>query len=184
MSSVNIIAVVGSSRKESINLKLFNAIKKLAPAEADINLVEISQLPLFNQDDEANPPDVVKQFKAKIEAADGVLFITPEHNRSFTASIKNAMDWGSRPYGSNSWDKKPSAVTGATGGMVGTFGAQNHLRQVAVGINTYMMANPQVYFTGAYEKFNDQGELIDDDSAEVIKNFAASFVDWVKTFKN
>jgi chromate reductase len=184
MSNITIAAIVGSLQKDSLNKKLFSAIKASSPEGVEIKFVDISKLPLFNQDDERGDlPAAVKIFKAEIEAADGVLLITPEHNRSFTAAIKNAIDWGSRPYGSNSWDAKPMAVTGASGGPLGAFGAQTQLRQTLLFANGRIMPAPEMYFGLATEKFDDHGELIDDGVREVVKNFTDAVVNWVRILK-
>lgn len=184
MSNITIAAIVGSLQKDSINKKLFSAIKANAPEGVDINFVDISQLPLFNQDDERGElPQAVVTFKKAVDVADGVLLITPEHNRSFTAAMKNAVDWGSRPYGSNSWDAKPVAITGASGGQYGTFGAQTQLRQTMLFPNGRVMPAPEMYFNLANQKFDEHGELIDDAVVEVVKNFTEAVVNWVKIFK-
>src|SRR6266568_9634094 len=130
MAKIKIAAIVGSNRRESINAKLAHALASLGADRADFEFIAIGDLPLYNQDLEAELPQSVVRFKSQIAAADGLLFVTPEHNRSIPALLKNAIDWGARPYGQNSWSGKPAAITGTSPGTIGTAAAQLHLRQV------------------------------------------------------
>ena len=130
MSQYQIAVVVGSLRKDSYNRALATALAKLAPAEFTFKQVEIGDLPLYNQDDDANQAPAVKRLKGEIEAAQGLLFLTPEYNRSFPGVLKNAIDHASRPYGQNSWAGKPAGVIGVSVGVIGTALAQQHLRSV------------------------------------------------------
>ena len=144
-----IAVIVGTNRRESINRRLAQALGKLRPDRLDFPFVRIDDLPIYNQDDEANLPASVVRFKAEIEAADGILFVTPEHSRSIPAVLKNAIDWGARPWGKNSWTGKVAAVTGTSPGAISTALAQQHLRQIlgAQGVvltagETYLPSSP------------------------------------------
>ena len=119
MAKIKIAAIVGSNRRESINAKLAHALASLGADRADFEFIAIGDLPLYNQDLEAELPQSVVRFKSQIAAADGLLFVTPEHNRSIPALLKNAIDWGARPYGQNSWSRKPAAITGTSPGALG-----------------------------------------------------------------
>jgi chromate reductase len=130
MAKVKVAVVVGSNRRDSINRKLAQALAGLAEGRLAFHFVSIEDLPLYNQDLEGELPQSVVRFKSEIAAADAVLFVTPEHNRSIPAVLKNAIDWGARPYGQNSWSGKPAAITGTSPGALGTAVAQLHLRQV------------------------------------------------------
>ena len=128
----NVAVIVGSLRKNSINRKVANAVGELAPAELKLGIVEIGHLPIYNQDVDENPPAVWTEFRNRIRASDAVLFVTPEHNRSVPAALKNALDIGSRPYGKNAWRGKPGAVISSSPSAIGGFGANHHLRQSLV----------------------------------------------------
>ena len=181
--TINIAAINGSLRKKSINGKFLKALISLAPDGVNVNIINISKLPLYNSDFDTNYPKVALDFKADIAANDAVLFVNPEHNRSFTAAMKNAIDWGNHPYGQNVWDGMPAAVTGASGGAIGTFGAQNHLRQVLVMVGVNAMTAPQLYFqTG--DHMSDEGEIIDDGTLAIINEFWEAFVIWINRFKD
>jgi chromate reductase, NAD(P)H dehydrogenase (quinone) len=129
---LDVVVIVGSLRRGSINRKVANALVELAPEGLKLSIVEIGQLPIYDQDGDENPPAEWTAFRERIRAADAVLFITPEHNRSVPAALKNALDVGSRPYGKNAWNGKPGAVVSASPGGIGGFGANHHLRQSLV----------------------------------------------------
>ena len=145
MSKYNIAVVVGSLRKDSFNRKLANAIIKLAPPEFSFKQVQISDLPLYNQDDDANQADSVKRLKNEIKNAQGVLFVTPEYNRSIPGVLKNAIDNASRPYGQNAWEGKPAGIVGISIGVIGTAMAQQHLRNVLAFLNMPTLGQPEVF---------------------------------------
>ena len=147
--TLDVAVLVGSLRKDSINRKMANALAELAPEGLKLSIVEIGQLPIYNQDADENPPTEWKAFRERIRAADAVLFVTPEHNRSVPAALKNAIDVGSRPYGQSAWNGKPGAVVSASPGGVGGFGANHHLRQSLVFLNVPAMAQPEAYCGGA-----------------------------------
>jgi chromate reductase len=127
---VRILVIIGGLSKNSINKKLFELIKPLAPKDFEFDSYDISLLPFYSQDIETDLPNVVMEFKKKVSASDGVIFITPEYNRSMPGVLKNAVDWCSRPYGAGLWNKKPSAVLGASPGPIGTFAAQTDLKKI------------------------------------------------------
>ncbi len=163
MSTTRDVAVfVGSLRKESFNRKLANALIAMAPAPLKLEIVEIRQLPLYNQDDDANPPAASAAFKARVQKADAVLFVTPEYNRSVPGVLKNAIDVASRPYGKSAWDGKPGAVISLSPGGVGGFGANHHLRQSLVFLNVPAMPQPEAYIGNSAKLFDEAGKLTDD----------------------
>lgn len=174
-----VLALIGGISKDSLNKKFYRALKEHAPTDVSLETFDISRLPFFSQDIENDLPASVREFKKQIEDSEALLFITPEYNRSFPGVLKNALDWGSRPPNSNSWDGKKGAVVGASSGSIGTFGAQNHLRQVLMHLNIQVMAQPEVYFNGG-KAFNDQGELQDERARELIKKFWVGFEKWTR----
>lgn len=184
MSKVYTIAVlVGSLRKESINRKVALALAQLAPANLKLNIVEIGELALYNEDlDGATPPAAYTTFRQQVAAADGVLFVTPEYNRSVPAALKNAIDVGSRPYGQSAWSGKPGAVISVSPGAIGGFGANHHLRQSLVFLNVPCMQQPEAYLGGAGSAFDESGTL-----SEKTKPFLQAFIDayghWVAQHK-
>jgi len=182
--SITIAAFSGSLRKESYTTKLVKAFQKLAPKDITFNIVDISQLPLLNQDLESQLPQTVIDLHNSIQKADAILLATPEYNRSYTPALKNALDWGSRPQGKNSWAKKPVAVVGCTPYALGAFGAQNHLRQVLVYLDMPTLQQPEFYLTQAADKFNDKGELTDDETAKKITQTWDQFIKWIEKTKS
>lgn len=177
----NILCVVGGISKNSLNQKVADMMKERAPQGINVRSFAITRLPFYSQDLEMDPPDTVVAWKDMIREADAVLFITPEYNRSFPGVLKNAIDWGSRPYGQNLWDGKPTAVMGASIGAIGTFGAQHHLRQVLAYLNVPVMAQPEFYLN-ATQSLNEKGEPKSDSTEEFIKNYWMSFVNWIGNF--
>ena len=176
----DIVVIVGSLRKESFNRKMANALRELAPAALKLDLVEIGQLPLYNQDLDTDPPGAWKEFRARIKKADGVLFITPEYNRSIPAPLKNAIDVGSRPYGQNAWDKKPCAVVSVSPGAIGAFGANHHLRQCFVFLNMPAMQQPEAYIGGADKLFDASGKIANDGTRGFLTKFLEAYAAWVE----
>src|SRR5471030_715338 len=159
MSNVYTIAViVGSLRKESINRKVALALADLAPANLKLNIVEIGDLPLYNEDiDGASPPAAYSTFRQQVSSSDAVLFVTPEYNRSVPGPLKNAIDVGSRPYGKSSWMRKPVAVISVSPGAIGAFGANQALRQSFVFLDMPAMQQPEAYIGGAAAMFDEKG---------------------------
>lgn len=179
MKKHNIAVIVGSLRKESFNLKTAKALIDLAPESLSLELLDIANLPMFNEDLEANPPKEWVKFREKIRAADGLLFLTPEYNRSIPGVLVNAIDVGSRPYGKNSWDGKPAAIVSVSIGPISGFGANHHLRQSLVFVNVPTMAQPEAYIGGATELFDDKGKLTNDSTKEFLTGFMGAFEKWV-----
>jgi chromate reductase len=161
-----------------VNRRFAEALAKLARPKLDLQLVEIADLPLYNQDLESELPAAVARFKRQIEAADAVLFVTPEFNRSFSAALKNAIEWGSRPWGKNSWAGKPGAIVGATLGAVGTAAAQSQLRSVVSAIGVALTAQPEIYLN-----FRDgqlvEGEIADEGLKTLLSDWSGKFADWI-----
>jgi chromate reductase len=184
MSNVYTIAVlVGSLRKESINRKVALALADLAPANLKLNIIEIGDLPLYNEDiDGASPPAAYSTFRQQVSSSDALLFVTPEYNRSVPAPLKNAIDVGSRPYGQSAWGGKPGAVISVSPGAVGGFGANHHLRQSMVFLDVPCMQQPEAYLNGAGSAFDEAGKL-----SETVKPFLQKFINaygkWVEQHK-
>ena len=180
MDAVRDVAVfVGSLRKDSINRKVANALAELAPPALKLGVVEIGQLPLYNQDEDANPPAAWTALRERVRAADAVLFVTPEHNRSVPAAMKNALDIASRPYGKSAWSGKPGAVVSASPGAIGGFGANHHLRQSLVFLNVPAMQQPEAYIGGADKLFDASGRLADDGTRKFLQQFMQAFASWI-----
>jgi chromate reductase, NAD(P)H dehydrogenase (quinone) len=175
----NVAVVVGSLRKDSINRKVAKALIELAPPSLILGLVEIGALPLYNQDEDENPPAAWIEFRTKIKAADAVLFVTPEYNRSVPAPLKNAIDVGSRPYGKSAWDGKPGAVVSASPGAIGGFGANHHLRQSLVFLNVPAMQQPEAYIGHADKLFDENAKLVNEGTAKFLESFMTAFAAWI-----
>ena len=179
MSQYQIAVVVGSLRKDSYNRALATALAKLAPAEFTFKQVEISDLPLYNQDDDANQAPAVKRLKGEIEAAQGLLFLTPEYNRSVPGVLKNAIDHASRPYGQNSWAGTPAGVIGVSVGVIGTALAQQHLRSVLAILDVPTLGVPEVYLQWQ-EGLIDADGTIGPNSRAFLQGWMDRFVAWVR----
>jgi chromate reductase len=179
MSKYNIAVIVGSLRKDSFNRKLANAIVKLAPSEFTFKQVQIGDLPLYNQDDDTNQADSVKRLKDEIKAAQGLLFITPEYNRSMPGVLKNAVDHASRPYGQSAWAGKPAGVLGASIGVIGTAMAQQHLRNVLAYLDVPTLGQPEVFIQVKDGLFDEAGN-IGADSKQLLQDWMDRYVAWVK----
>lgn len=184
MKKHKIAVIVGSLREESFNLKTAKALMAMAPESLSMELLNIAGLPMFNEDLEGNPPKEWLTLREKIRAADGLLFLTPEYNRSVPGVLKNAIDVGSRPYGENSWDGKPAAIVSVSIGNISGFGANHHLRQSLVFVNVPTMAQPEAYIGGAADLFNDKGELTNDSTRDFLQNFMDAYEKWIKTILN
>jgi chromate reductase, NAD(P)H dehydrogenase (quinone) len=176
----HVAVIVGSLRQGSFNRKLAQALAGIAPATLALEIVEIGQLPLYNQDDDANPPPASAAFKQRIAAADAVLFVTPEYNRSVPGVLKNAIDIASRPYGKSAWSGKPGAVISVSPGAIGGYGANHHLRQSLVFLNVPTMAQPEAYIGGASDLFDDAGGLKKPETRQFLEKFLAAFGDWIE----
>lgn len=179
MASRKVAVIVGSLRKESFNRKVAKTLMLLAGPTLDMEIVEIGQLPLYNEDDDANPPAVYTEFRERIKGYDGVLFVTPEYNRSVPGALKNAIDVGSRPYGHSAWSGKPAGVMTVSPGAVGGFGANHHLRQMLVFLNMPAMAQPEAYIGGIAKMF-EGGNLTNDSTKAFLQTFIDAFAAWVE----
>ena len=180
MTRHKIAIVVGSLRKDSINRKVARSICAFASDKLDCAMVEIGQLPLYNQDSDASPPAEYVRFREAIAAADGVLFCTPEYNRGVPGVLKNAIDVGSRPYGQSVWDKKPAAIISASPGGIGGFGANHQLRQACVFLNMPVMQQPEAYLGQVTDdRFDGDGCLKDGPLKDLVLSLATAFADWV-----
>ena len=179
MASRKVAVIVGSLRKESFNRKVAKTLMLLAGPKLDMEIVEIGQLPLYNEDDDASPPAVYTEFRERIKGYDGVLFVTPEYNRSVPGALKNAIDVGSRPYGHSAWSGKPAGVVTVSPGAVGGFGANHHLRQMLVFLNMPAMAQPEAYIGGIAKMF--EGDNLTNDSTKAfLQTFIDAFAAWVE----
>jgi chromate reductase len=177
--------LVGSLRKASFNGMLANALISLAPSSMKLEIVEIGQLPFYNQDLEINPPPAQwTAFRQRVMAADAVLFVTPEYNRSVPAALKNALDVGSRPYGASVWDRKPGAVVSSSPGAIGAFGANHHLRQLLVFLNVPTMQQPEAYVGHADKLFDEHGKLVSDGTCKFLQEFMQAFAKWVEAVRS
>ncbi|HET6332253.1 MAG TPA: NAD(P)H-dependent oxidoreductase [Polyangiales bacterium] len=179
MSTRNIAVLVGSLRKESFNRKLANTLIELAPNTLKLEIIDISALQHYNQDDEQTPTAEWTAFRDKVRPADGLLFVTPEYNRSVPGVLKNAIDVGSRPYGKSVFAKKPAAVASSSIGPMGAFGANHHLRQSLVFLDVPAMQQPELYI-GGIDKLYDGSKLTSDSLRELLKKFMTSFAAWVE----
>jgi chromate reductase len=179
VQNIDVAVFVGSLRRASINRMVANALIELAPADLKLSIVEIGQLPLYNQDWEENPPVQWIQLRERIKAAAAVLFVTPEYNRSVPAALKNALDVGSRPFGMNAWSGRPGAVVSASPGAIGGFGANHHLRQSLVFLNVPAMPQPETYIGHADKLFDEHGKLINNGTRKFLQVFMKSYAAWI-----
>lgn len=184
MKKVKVGFIVGSLRKGSYSRSTAKALMGFLPAEFDAEIVEIGNLALYNQDfdDEGNVPAEWTAFREQIGAKDAYVFVTPEYNRSFPAVLKNAIDIGSRPFGSNAWGGKPIAVISVSPGKPGAFGANHHLRQVATVLDMYTMQQPEAYIGGINEMMDENGKVTSDSLNGFLKTLATSFAKWTAHF--
>ena len=179
MSKYNIAVIVGSLRRDSFNRKLATGVAKLAPPDFSFKQLEISDLPLYNQDDDANQAAPVKRLKAEIAAAQGLLFVTAEYNRSLPGVLKNAIDHASRPYGQNAWAGKPAGVLGASVGAVGTAVAQQHLRTILAYLDVPTLGQPEAFIHAKDGLFDEAGD-IGAGSKKFLQAWMDLYVAWVK----
>ena len=180
MDRHKIAIVVGSLRKDSINRKVARSICAFASDRLDCEIVEIGDLPLYNQEYDSASPEAYTRFRERIAGCDGVLFVTPEYNRGVPGVLKNAIDVGSRPYGHSVWDKKPAAIVSASPGNIGGFGANHQLRQACVFLNMPVMQQPEAYLGHVGDDaFEADGCLKEGKLKDLIVKLAASFADWV-----
>jgi chromate reductase, NAD(P)H dehydrogenase (quinone) len=175
-----ILGIAGSLRRASYNRAALRAARQLVPDGAELEIFELDGIPGFNQDDEGQPPAKVAELKNRVRAADAILFVTPEYNYSIPGVLKNAIDWASRPYGDSAWAGKPVAVMGASIGTLGTARAQYHLRQVFVFLNMYALNQPEVMIANAMERFDADGNLLDEKAKDLIRQLLAGLVAWTR----
>jgi chromate reductase len=182
---MNVCVLVGSLRKASFSGMLANALISLAPSSLQLDAVEIGQLPFYNQDlDTDAPPAPWTAFRQRIKVADAVLFVTPEYNRSVPAVLKNALDVGSRPYGSSVWDRKPGAIVSSSPGAIAAFGANHHLRQSLVFLNVPTLQQPEAYISHVDKLFDEHGKLVSDGTRKFLQQFMQAFANWVETTRS
>lgn len=180
MGTRKIAVLVGSLRKDSFNRKLARTLIELAPASLEFDTVEIGGLPLYNQDLETAPPAEWVSFRDRVRPVDGVLFVTPEYNRSVPGVLKNAIDVGSRPYGKSVYSKKPAAVASSSPGAMGAFGANHHLRQSLVFLDMPVLQQPELYVGQIDKQFDASGKLTSDSLRELFGKFMSAYAAWVE----
>jgi chromate reductase len=181
---MNVCVLVGSLRSASFNGMLANALISLAPSSLKLDIVAIGQLPLYNEDLDADtPPAAWTAFRQRVEAADAVLFVTPEYNRSVPAALKNALDVGSRPYRSSVWDRKPGAIVSSSPGTIGAFGANHHLRQSLVFLNVPTMQQPEAYVGHVDKLFDEHGNFVNEGTGKFLQGFMQAFANWVEAVR-
>lgn len=179
MNQYQIAVIVGSLRQDSFNRKLATALARLAPPEFSFQQLPIGDLPLYNQDDDAHPAPAVLRLKEGIKAAHGLLFVTPEYNRSMPGVLKNAIDHASRPYGHSAWAGKPAGVIGISVGAIGTALAQQHLRNVLAYLDVATMGQPEAFLQAKEGLFDEAGN-IGAGSRDFLQNWMNQYVDWIR----
>lgn len=175
----DVAVVVGSLRKASLNRRMARSLALLAPSTLRLEIVEIGDLPLYDEDAESSAPEAWVRFRERIRRAEAVLFVTPEYNRSIPAPLKNAIDVGSRPYGKSAWSGKPGAVVSVSPGPLGGFGANHHLRQCLVFLNVPTMQQPEAYIGGAGKLFDDDGVLDNEQTRVFLTGLMTAFAAWI-----
>ena len=181
MTTHKIAILVGSLRKESFNRKIASALESLSPTSLKFEHVEIGNLPLYNQDLDEAPPEQWVSFRRKISECEGVLFVTPEYNRSIPGVLKNAIDVGSRPYGKSAWNGKPAGIVSVSPGAAGGFGANHHLRQCLVFLNMPALQQPEAYVGSVSQLLDDQGDIKSGDTRQFLSQFMKAFEKWLQT---
>lgn len=179
MGKIKVAVLVGSLRKDSFNRKLATAVERLAPQEFEFRHIRIDDLPLYNQDFDGDYPAEGKRLKQEIEAADALLLVTPEYNRSVPGVLKNALDIGSRPWGTNSFAGKPGAAIGISIGATGASMAQQHLRNVLLYLDVALMGQPEVYMQFKDGLIDDEGAIGNEDTRKFLQGFVDNYVAWV-----
>jgi len=182
-TKISILGFAGSLRKDSYNKAILRAAAGLVPENAGLSIFDLEGIPPFNDDLVKEPPERVREFKAKIKAADAILIATPEYNYSIPGVLKNAIDCASRPYEDNAFAHKPVAIMGASTGMIGTARAQYHLRQCFVFLSCFALNHPEVMVPFAHEKIDKDGRVTDSKTIELIKELLAGLVDWTLFLK-
>jgi len=178
--TIRILGIAGSLRRESYNHAALRAATQLVPEGATLETFELDGIPMFNQDEEQNPPAKIVELKKRIRESDAILIVTPEYNYSVPGVLKNAIDWASRPYGDSAWNGKPAAIMGASVGTLGTARAQYHLRQMMVFLNMYPVNQPEVMISNAAKRFDQEGNLTDDATKDFIRKLLQNLVEWTR----
>ena len=182
MTVKHVAVVVGSLRKDSFNRKVANVLIGLAPSSLKLEIVEIRELPLYNQDENApgRIPAAWSAFRQRIKTMDAVIFVTPEYNRSVPGVLKNAIDVGSAPFGQSVWDRKPAGIVSVSPGTIGGFGANHHLRQSLVALNMPAMQQPEAYIGNAAQLFDANGTFANEGARDLLRKFLEAFAAWVE----
>jgi chromate reductase len=180
MATHHIVTIAGSLRKESFSLKVANALAKLAPASLKLEVMTPHGISFFNQDLEGAPPADWLAFREKLQKSNGVLFVTPEYNRSIPGALKNAIDVGSRPYGKSSFMGKPIGIISNSPGPIGGVSAAKHLQNILPGISGPIMGQPETYLNGIGDAFNEKGELTKESLQKVLEQFLGAFAAWLE----
>ena len=179
----NVAVIVGSLRKDSMNKKLARALMNVGKGQMNFTLVNISDIPLYNQDTEDPPPPPVARVKETVKAADGVIFVTPEYNRSIPGVLKNVIDWCSRPYGQNVWAGKPAAIAGMSPGAVGTAVAQSHLRSILTMLGMILLSQPEIYMSDRPGVIAEDGTVSAQQTETFLRDFLTRFGGWIDSPK-
>jgi chromate reductase len=182
MAQTRIAVVIGSLRKDSINKKLATALAALGPQDFSFEHISIDDLPPFNQDDEKQPAESVKRLKSEISASQGVIFVTPEYNRSIPGVLKNAIDHASRPYGQSAWAGKPAGVIGCSGGAIGTALAQQHLRNICAYLDMPTLQQPEAFIQFKEGLVDEKGNVTVEATKQFLQKWMDAYVAWVKRF--
>ena len=180
MKKLTVGVLVGSLRNGSFSRAVAQAATQLAPEHLEFKFLEIGDLALYNQDLDENPPETWVRFKKEVAGSDAFLFVTPEHNRSMPAALKNALDIASRPYGANAWDGKPAAMISQTPGGLGAFGANHSLRQPMMFLNMPVMQQPEAYISNVMALLDDKNNLTNESTREFIKSYMTAFAAWIE----
>lgn len=179
MSNYQIAVIIGSLSKVSVNRRLAAAIEKLAPSEFTFKQLQISDLPLYNYDDDSNPAESAKRLKSEIKSSHGLMFVTPEYNRSMPAALKNALDHGSRPYGQSAWAGKPAGILGASSGAIGTAVAQQQLRNVLAFLDVPTLGQPEAFITIKDGFFDEAGNVANQNTKIFLQGWMDRYVAWI-----
>lgn len=174
-----VVVINGSLRQASLNGRLAAALAKLAHPKLELTSLRIDDLPLFNQDMESDLPAPVRRLKKEIAEANAVLFISPEHNRSISAAMKNVIDWGTRPYGTSVWLDKPGATIGTSAGAIGTAAAQQHLRSILASLGIALMGRPEAYVVFKESLIDEAGNVNDETMRAFLANYVDAFTKWI-----
>ena len=176
----DVVVIVGSLRKASLNLKIAKTLSSLAPKSLRLEVVPIGDLPLYNEELDAAPPESYRVFRERIARANAVLFVTPEYNRSVPGVLKNAIDVGSRPYGKSAWKGKPAAVVSASPGAIGGFGANHHLRQSLVFLDMPVLQAPEAYLGHVGDWFDENGTITNEKGKQFLQVIIDAFAAWIE----